>query len=47
MITSNRQFARATANYVWDYFFGHGIVDPPDAWDMDRVDPTRALPAEP
>ena len=46
MITSDRQFARATANYFWDYFFGHGIVDPPDAWDMDRVDPNRALPAD-
>jgi uncharacterized protein DUF1553 len=46
MITSNRQFAKATANYFWDYFFGHGIVDPPDAWDMDRVDPNRALPPD-
>jgi hypothetical protein len=46
MITSDRQFARATANYFWAYFFGHGIVDPPDAWDMDRVDPKRAVPAD-
>jgi hypothetical protein len=46
MITKDRQFARATANYFWDYFFGHGIVDPPDAWDMDRVVPGRALPGD-
>ena len=26
---------------LWSYFFGHGIVDPPDAWDLDRVDPGR------
>jgi len=46
MITSDRQFARATANHFWAYFFGYGIVDPPDAWDMDRVDPARPPPAE-
>lgn len=41
MITSDRQFARATANYIWSYLFGYGIVDPPDAWDMARVDPAN------
>jgi Protein of unknown function (DUF1549)/Protein of unknown function (DUF1553) len=41
MVTSDRQFALATANYVWDYLFGSGIVDPPDGWDMDRVDPSN------
>jgi hypothetical protein len=46
MITTDRQFARAAVNYLWDYFFGHGIVDPPDAWDLDRVDPAKALPAD-
>jgi hypothetical protein len=44
MITSDRQFARAAANYLWSYFFGYGIVDPPDAWDLDRVDPNAELP---
>src|SRR5262249_20353766 len=46
MITTNRQFARAAANYFWEYFFGHDIVDPPEAWDLDRVDPKRALPPD-
>lgn len=46
LVTTDRQFAKATANYLWDYFFGHGIVDPPDAWDLDRVDPARTLPAD-
>ncbi len=41
MIINDRQFARATANYVWANFFGYGIVDPPDAWDMARVDPAN------
>ena len=41
MVTTDRQFALATANYLWSYFFGSGIVDPPDAWDLDRVDPAN------
>jgi hypothetical protein len=41
MITSDRQFARAAANYIWSYLFGYGIVDPPDAWDLARVDPAN------
>jgi hypothetical protein len=46
MVTTDRQFARATANYLWSYFFGYGIVDPADAWDLDRVDPKVALPPD-
>ena len=46
IVTTDPQLARATANYFWDYFFGHGIVDPPDAWDMDRVDPRRPPPSD-
>ncbi len=38
MITSDRQFARATVNYLWAHFFRTGIVDPPDAFDLDRMD---------
>ncbi len=41
MVTDDRQFALATANYLWTYFFGSGIVDPPDAWDLDRLDPAN------
>jgi hypothetical protein len=44
MVTGDRQFARATVNTLWDYFYGHGIVDPPDAWDLARVDPARLPP---
>jgi hypothetical protein len=39
MIIEDRQFARATVNYVWAHFFRQGIVDPPDAWDLARIDP--------
>ena len=45
ILTSDRQFARATVNYVWAHFFRRGIVDPPDAWDLDRVDPNNPPPS--
>ncbi len=38
-VTEDRQFARATVNYLWAALFTQGIVDPPDNWDMDRQDP--------
>ncbi len=43
-LTTDRQFARATVNYLWAYFFRAGIVDPPDGWDFARVDPSRPPP---
>ena len=30
MVVSDRQFARATVNYIWAHFFRAGIVDPPE-----------------
>ena len=30
IVTSDKQFARATVNYIWAHFFRYGIVDPPD-----------------
>jgi hypothetical protein len=44
IITEDRQFARASANHLWANFFGHGIVDPPDAWDFVRTDPGNPPP---
>jgi hypothetical protein len=38
-ITGDRQFARATVNYLWAKLFTIGIVDPPDSWDLARIDP--------
>jgi hypothetical protein len=40
-ITNDRQFARATVNYIWAKLFSVGIVDPPDNWDMARIDPAN------
>jgi len=43
-ITGDIQFARAAVNYVWAYFFGRGIVDPPDTFDPLRLDPDNPPP---
>jgi hypothetical protein len=43
-ITGDVQFARATVNYLWAYFFGRGIVDPPDTFDPARLDPDNPPP---
>lgn len=44
-VTGDFQFARATVNYMWAYFFGQGIVDPPDQFDLMRLDPNNPPPA--
>jgi hypothetical protein len=44
LVTADRQFARATVNYLWAYFFGTGIVDPPDGWDLSRIDANNPPP---
>jgi hypothetical protein len=41
MITSDFQFARATVNYVWEYFFNLGIVTPSNQFDPLRLDPNN------
>lgn len=45
LVTSDPQFARAAVNYIWDQFFGRGIVDPPDQFDPARLDPNNPPPA--
>ncbi|HXS93728.1 MAG TPA: DUF1549 domain-containing protein [Candidatus Limnocylindrales bacterium] len=44
-VTGDFQFARAAVNYLWAYFFGQGIVDPPDSFDPARLDPNNPPPA--
>ena len=46
MLTTNPQFARATVNLIWKQFFGLGIVDPVDSFDMARLDPKAQLPSQ-
>ncbi len=45
-VTADPQFAQASVNYLWAYFFGSGIVDPPDGWDLARVDPSNPPPPD-
>ncbi|MBI3684413.1 MAG: DUF1549 domain-containing protein [Acidobacteria bacterium] len=45
MLTNDRQLAKAAVNYLWAYFFNYGLVDPPEAWDLARVDPKNPPPA--
>ncbi len=44
LLTSNRQFARATVNLVWAELMGVGIVDPPFAFDLDALETQTAHP---
>jgi uncharacterized protein DUF1549/uncharacterized protein DUF1553 len=45
MLTTHPQFAKATVNLIWKQFFGLGIVDPVDSFDMSRQDPKNPPPA--
>jgi hypothetical protein len=44
LLTADKQFARATVNYVWREFFGRGIVEPADQFDLARLDPASPPP---
>jgi hypothetical protein len=37
MLTADRQFARATANYLWKEMFGLGIVEPVSSFDLAKL----------
>jgi len=44
ILTSDFQFAKATANLIWSKFMTVGIVDPPFEWDLARQDPANPPP---
>ena len=37
MLTADRQFARATANYLWKEMMGRGLVEPVNAFDLAKL----------
>lgn len=37
-LTADPQFARAAVNYIWRQFFARGVVEPPDQFDLARLD---------
>ncbi len=45
LLTSHPQFAKATANLFWKEFFGMGIVEPVDGFDLARQDPAKPPPS--
>jgi Protein of unknown function (DUF1553)/Protein of unknown function (DUF1549) len=45
MLTADRQFARATVNYLWNEMFGRGLVDPVNAFDLARLTAQPSHPA--
>ena len=46
LLTADKQFARAIVNYIWKEFFSRGLVDPPDQFDLLRLDAANP-PAQP
>jgi hypothetical protein len=44
-VTSDMQFSRAAVNYIWAHLFGMGIVDPPDQFDLARLDVNKPPPS--
>ncbi|HUS06567.1 MAG TPA: DUF1549 domain-containing protein [Bryobacteraceae bacterium] len=44
-VTNDFQFSRAAVNYVWKEFFGRGIVNPANQFDLARLDPDNPPPA--
>jgi hypothetical protein len=45
LVTADRQFARATVNYLWEKLMVEALVSPSDAFDPARLDSQAALPA--
>jgi hypothetical protein len=45
MLTADRQFARATANYLWKEMFGRGLVEPASSFDLPRLQTQATHPA--
>jgi hypothetical protein len=45
MLTADRQFARATVNYLWKEMFGRGLVEPVNAFDLAKLSTQPSHPA--
>lgn len=44
MLTADRQFARATVNYLWHEMFGTGLVEPLNAFDLTKLETQPSHP---
>ncbi len=45
LLTAEKQFARATVNYIWEKLMVEALVSPSNSFDPARVDPTAQLPS--
>ena len=45
MLTAEKQFARATVNYIWEKLMVEALVSPSNTFDPARVDPAAVLPS--
>lgn len=45
MLTADRQFARAAANYLWKEMLGRGLVEPVNAFDLSKLTTQPSHPA--
>lgn len=45
LITTDRQFARAAVNYIWEKLMVEALVSPSNSFDPARLDPNAQLPA--
>lgn len=44
LVTSDKQFARAAVNYIWEKLMVEALVSPSNAFDPARLDPNAELP---
>ncbi len=45
LITADKQFARATVNYIWEKLMVEALVSPSNSFDPARLDPKATLPS--
>ncbi len=45
LLTAEKQFARATVNYIWEKLMVEALVSPSNSFDPARVDPAAQLPS--
>ncbi|MBS1787987.1 MAG: DUF1549 domain-containing protein [Acidobacteria bacterium] len=45
LITTDKQFARAAVNYIWEKIMVEALVSPSNAFDPARLDPAATLPS--
>jgi hypothetical protein len=45
MVVEDKQFNRASVNYIWEKLMVEGLVSPSNTFDLARLDPSAAMPS--